>query len=744
MMKKFISLCLVVTMLLGMVAMTVSAEAETPASVLTEAQQAALAAITVEQVAESGVYNLNDIGPWYYAQAGIDVETILDKSVSNTLNSLFNSNGVNTASPYWPMLVADSWGGTQANMEAAGQNDLANVDFQIGDLLIVRTKRAGASAGHYWVALYQGVKDDVPTFVVETRSGCPDFTASASELFAMKDGTTRTWTTGEGEEATQQSVEIAAWQQYAVLRPANYLVKHNFGVNVGTDIAMTYQFNGLPYETVDVEIYKGAELIETRMGLEVTDGSVEVFFNGLTPADVDTEYTVSIVNSKFSMTHSVLEYCEGALTTKTMSNETWSLIVDLLNYCAAAQKYLQSTDPTVRVTANTTLTEMQKLFATEAPAVDTLKTNESVGPQTMDIVWTASSLALGESVAYRFYYTGDKTDVDIYVDDKLYEDAYFCTDGNGTFVEIGNRTPAELRTDMTIYAKKGDQVVSATKTFSAERYASSVLNSSASDDVKALVNSILCYSNSAVAFGDGVSTGTFDIVDDTGVTTIAGATNKFDLYRKLLNLADQPVGVMRNGSAGGTGLQAGLAYSAVKLDIVSGSLYNLDADWVDYATVTLGIFDKDGTTDTNKITRTLTDEDGAYIANFANMYVEGTLGGTRISYTPKATMADVCANIEVGDIVVMCVATAFSQPHYLHFVYVGNNKFIGGACKTNGYTARYVVNGFTVDEMIAFCNLQGDYTNRLDTGSKNYSNLTPSEIRCFYVLRPSQLFTNAQ
>jgi len=174
---------------------------------LTDEEKAKLAAITLEQVAGSGKYNLggdSGIGPWFYAQAGLDVSSVLDGSVANTLNSLLSaSNGVVTTSKYYPMLVPNSWGGETVKA-ATGEYVLAKADFKIGDLLAIRTK--GASSV-YWTALYQGDGK----FLVETRSETPDFVTTYEELFAMKSGT------------TIGGVTLEAWGMYAVLRPSNML-----------------------------------------------------------------------------------------------------------------------------------------------------------------------------------------------------------------------------------------------------------------------------------------------------------------------------------------------------------------------------------------------------------------------------------------------------------------------------------------------------------------------------------------
>lgn len=731
MMKKILSLCLALVMLLGMVVMPASADdettegtetTETAASVLTDEQQADLAAITLEQVATSGKYNLKGIGPWYYAQAGIDVSDFLGENVSATLNSLRDHG---TASTYYPMLVANS------------MNEVLPLeDFQIGDLLIVRTSipsevEGEEPDGHYWVALFRGEGHAEGEFVVETRSAISDFECSYAELYGMKDAPT----------FEDQGVTFDAWSEYAVLRPSAYLVKHSYNVALGEDISLDFIFNGLSkYKTVDVEIFEDGVVVETIYDVEVKDdGTATAPFSGLTPADVDTQYTATVVNTKFSITHSVLDYCESALTNMDVSNEAWSLIVDLMNYAAAAQAYLG-----IDVTANTGLTDLQKMFSSIAPSVDTLQPNETLDTQTLALEWTSVAPALGESVAYRFFYEyeGNVEDLTFCVGETEITPVFGTYNGS-PYVEYGVR-PDKLLEDVEIIAMKGDEVVSASKTFSFGRYASEILTNdkyASMTELKNLVNSILSYNVSAADYTSKTAANTLTTsIQKTGTVSIQ-LSNKFDAYRKIMNLADLEKEAILGAEVG---YQAGAAYNAVGLDITNATLCG-GTEWTTYTQVGSAVFNNRPWSSSGIATKVTTTTDAGYVDAFSSMLVPNSWGGSRATIGDGTDYSLKSVSYQMGDLVIMRRKAPLdggtSQYYHLTALYQGLNadgeeQFIVGffnASTKSTYCAQ-----LTLSQLDAYCVKDSSFQVYDVDGGAHTMTTTEGAVG-WWVMRPSVL-----
>lgn len=141
---------------------------------LTEAEQATLSAITVEQLVESKKSNINNVVPWVYNQISIDLSGTFNKSAANTIYSLFPKENVaedklyklDTSSPFYPMLLENAYGGTTGMVEGGYTTFLAKEDLKVGDIVLLRGLDTSRTDGKdsYLVALYQGDKFLIQTY----------------------------------------------------------------------------------------------------------------------------------------------------------------------------------------------------------------------------------------------------------------------------------------------------------------------------------------------------------------------------------------------------------------------------------------------------------------------------------------------------------------------------------------------------------------------------------------------------
>ena len=117
----------------------------------------------------------------------------------------------------------------------------------------------------------------------------------------------------------------------------------------------------------------------------------------------DGETTVTTEAAEYS----IKTYCYNKLNDEGASDELKTLIVDLLNYGAATQTYVESTDPLV----NADLTEGQKAFGTQEDA--TLETVAKSNYQTVEnatVTWAGAYLTLTDAVEMKFVFNADTTE----------------------------------------------------------------------------------------------------------------------------------------------------------------------------------------------------------------------------------------------------------------------------------------------------------------------------------------------
>lgn len=213
-------------------------------------------------------------------------------------------------------------------------------------------------------------------------------------------------------------------------------------------------------------------------------------------------YNDVLYNSK-PVDYSVSAYAYAMLE-KCSSNQyarLRTLLVDLLNYGAAAQIYQNyKTDDLV----NADLTDTQKSWASSQEL-----NLMNVTDKACDIVenpaveWKAVGLQLNDSVAVRYKFAAeDVNDIQLKVtcgkSEWMYGAESFADNGDGTYTFIFNALNADkMQKDIYITAMNGDTAVSNTMRYSVESYAKQIQDSMPNSSLRKLTDAMMRYGISA-------------------------------------------------------------------------------------------------------------------------------------------------------------------------------------------------------------------------------------------------------
>ena len=227
---------------------------------MTEAEKAAIANVSVwdyynltdfkkangynaDYTKKSHKSNLAKFVSFVYDVAGIEIGDIFGTlSVANMAKNLFNpdpsADGSVTGleegeanAKYVNMLVGDAYGGnwvTFAYQGGQNVNDLTGFEFQIGDVLGIRTMFAGTTTNTYLTAIYKGNDQ----FIVNSNSEWCEVFTKAELLATMYGGSlTRNVYADNQKQLTEgtekQTVQYKEWNVFYVLRPAKALTGNN-------------------------------------------------------------------------------------------------------------------------------------------------------------------------------------------------------------------------------------------------------------------------------------------------------------------------------------------------------------------------------------------------------------------------------------------------------------------------------------------------------------------------------------
>ncbi len=262
------------------------------------------------------------------------------------------------------------------------------------------------------------------------------------------------------------------------------------------------------------ELYTDLRVVFEMAGYttELTEGTVEgdllLFpFKNVSPAYMADSITATLYatygGEEYELDrreYGIATYCYNQLAKTTDADTVFrALLVDLLNYGAAAQVY---TNRNVTHLATYALTDEQKAWATQTdPELNNI-TSLSSEPVTVKATPKAASLLLQDSVKVQFKFTADSTD-GLSAKIKLGNTTHTVTSDafiveNGMYVvnfTALNAVQFSDRIEFTIY--EGSTPVSKTVTYSVESYAA---NKKDEDGIGALVKALMKYGNSAKAY----------------------------------------------------------------------------------------------------------------------------------------------------------------------------------------------------------------------------------------------------
>ena len=238
------------------------------------------------------------------------------------------------------------------------------------------------------------------------------------------------------------------------------------------------------------------------------DGRMVFTFTDLTPAmmseKIEARLYATFEGNEYllkTVEYSIADYCYNMLSSPTHTANTAfrTLVVDLLNYGAEAQKYVNNR---VDKLVNASLTATQKAWGTQTQPTYTSILSFSEDPATVKATWKGASLNLKDTVRVNYRFAAESVDnltVVITLGGRTYRynSGSFVYD-NGTYLLTFSKIIASQLSEpieATIY--EGDTPVSKTVTYSVESYAASVERGEEHFD---MVTAIMKYGNAVKAY----------------------------------------------------------------------------------------------------------------------------------------------------------------------------------------------------------------------------------------------------
>jgi hypothetical protein len=187
---------------------------------------------------------------------------------------------------------------------------------------------------------------------------------------------------------------------------------------------------------------------------------------------------------------------------KTSNATLKTLLVDLLNYGAAAQTYTWYKDKTL---CNAALTAEQQAYGTTTvPAVSSVLNTKYVEIENAKATWTAGGLVLENGVTVRMRFAAESVDgltVKVEAAGKTWIiDEFEAAEKAGQYyVHFTGLDARQMREQMKVTVYEGETAVSNTLLYSIESYAAAKQNDSNAKMVALLV-AMMRYGDSAAAY----------------------------------------------------------------------------------------------------------------------------------------------------------------------------------------------------------------------------------------------------
>jgi hypothetical protein len=198
----------------------------------------------------------------------------------------------------------------------------------------------------------------------------------------------------------------------------------------------------------------------------------------------------------------VAQYCYDKLAESTDAKLN-TLLVDLLNYGAAAQVYSSYNNGSL---CNANLTDEQKAYGTqEAPSVSSVLNTKYATIENAAAKWKGATLQLGNAINLRVRFAAESIEgltVKFEIGGEAYYVSQFQEDAAnpGTYVATFDQIKGrQLREDIFATVYQGETAISNTVRYSVESYAAAKWNDS-NAKLAALVQAMMKYGDAAVAY----------------------------------------------------------------------------------------------------------------------------------------------------------------------------------------------------------------------------------------------------
>ncbi|MBE6920650.1 MAG: hypothetical protein E7468_03690 [Ruminococcaceae bacterium] len=271
-----------------------------------------------------------------------------------------------------------------------------------------------------------------------------------------------------------------------------------------------------------VVFYKNDQVMETIATLPraSSDGLVYFTFSKLGPHEMGAEIKAELyINGALTdtRTKSVLEYCTTKLGAEDSSAQLKTLIVDMLNYGAAAQTYVAEENATEAGTlVNAGLTTAQiNLGAISDPQLELLEGLDTA-LDGAEVTWKQASLTLNSGIVMNFAFSVESTEgltMELTRGEKTWTVSEFgekvINGATYTTCEFDGLNPAQMRDVVYIVAKRDGVEISDKKAYSVEHYAaakvSDLVSSAITDKTKKEETSLVNLVNAMMQYGDAAA-----------------------------------------------------------------------------------------------------------------------------------------------------------------------------------------------------------------------------------------------
>lgn len=240
-----------------------------------------------------------------------------------------------------------------------------------------------------------------------------------------------------------------------------------------------------------------------------TDESYIFTYTDITPDKMGEKVTATLYadkqdGTKFSATtqYSVAEHCYAVLEQENTGDALRTLVVDMLNFGAACQKY-RNPDITDQELVNGALTEEQRSWGSSDPLRE-LESCRNAGSNDGPVTWYGVSALMGDRVQMRVYFAAQDSD-GLTVQAQIAGNTWVLDDiktkDGMYYVDFSQLAPTQMSEKVSFTVYKGETAVSSTLDYSLESYAAVWLSTEdASAEQMEMVKAMIRYGDAAKTY----------------------------------------------------------------------------------------------------------------------------------------------------------------------------------------------------------------------------------------------------